>query len=71
MDPRLTPLTTVAPARPASTVVLLRPSAERFEVFLMRRPHNIAFNVDLLEIEPGGSPNDLIAGRVVLILNET
>jgi hypothetical protein len=38
---------------------------------LVLRPHNIASPVDLLEIEPGGSPNDLIIGRVVLVLNET
>jgi hypothetical protein len=38
---------------------------------LVLRPHNIAFPVDLIEIEPGGSPNDLITGRVALILNET
>lgn len=38
---------------------------------LVLRPHNIACNVDLLEIEPGDSPNNLIVGRVVLILNET
>jgi len=38
---------------------------------LVLRPYNIAFPVDLLEIEPGGSPLDLIAGRVVLVLNET
>lgn len=38
---------------------------------LVLRPHNTAYPVDLLTIEPGGSPNDLIAGRVVLILNET
>jgi 8-oxo-dGTP pyrophosphatase MutT (NUDIX family) len=33
----------VAPARPASTVVLLRPSPVRFEVFLVRRHDNVAF----------------------------
>ena len=37
---------------------------------LVLRPHNIAFPVELLEMNPGESPNDLIAGRVVLILNE-
>jgi 8-oxo-dGTP pyrophosphatase MutT (NUDIX family) len=34
---------TVAPARPASTVVLLRPSPARFDVFLVRRHDNVAF----------------------------
>jgi hypothetical protein len=38
---------------------------------LVLRPHNIAFPVDLIEIEPGESPSDLIAGRVAQILNET
>jgi transcriptional regulator with XRE-family HTH domain len=38
---------------------------------LMLRPHNIAFPVDLIEIDPGESPGDLIAGRVAQILNET
>jgi hypothetical protein len=37
---------------------------------LVLRPHTIAFPVDLIEIDPGESPNDLIAGRIVLILNE-
>ena len=38
---------------------------------LVLRPHNIDFPVELIEIEPGESPNDLITGRVALILNET
>jgi hypothetical protein len=37
---------------------------------LVLRPHNNAFPVDLVEVEPGESPNDLIAGRIALILNE-
>jgi hypothetical protein len=37
---------------------------------LVLRPHSQSFPVDLLEIESDGSPNDLIAGRVVLLLNE-
>ena len=37
---------------------------------LVLRPHNLAFPVDLLEIAPGESPADLIAGRVAMILNE-
>jgi len=37
---------------------------------LVLRPHNLAFPVDLLEIAPGESPADLIAGRVVFIMNE-
>jgi hypothetical protein len=37
---------------------------------LVLRPHNIAFPVDLIEIPAGESPGDLLAGRVVLILNE-
>jgi hypothetical protein len=37
---------------------------------LVLRPHNIAFPVDLVDIAPGESPADWIAGRVALILNE-
>lgn len=37
---------------------------------LILRPLNIAFSVELLEIAPGESPTDLLAGRVALILNE-
>ncbi|MDE3188784.1 MAG: helix-turn-helix transcriptional regulator [Acidobacteriota bacterium] len=37
---------------------------------LVLRPHNIAFPVDLLELEADASPHELITGRVVLILNE-
>jgi transcriptional regulator with XRE-family HTH domain len=38
---------------------------------LVLRPHNIAFPVDLIEVEPGQPPSELIAGRIALILNET
>jgi transcriptional regulator with XRE-family HTH domain len=38
---------------------------------LVLRPHSLAFPVELIEIDPGESPSDLIAGRVALILNET
>ena len=44
---------TVAPVRPASTVVLIRPSASRFEVFLVRRHENIAF-MGGVTVFPGG-----------------
>ena len=37
---------------------------------LVLRPHNIAFPVDLIEVDPGVPPSELIAGRVALILNE-
>jgi transcriptional regulator with XRE-family HTH domain len=37
---------------------------------LVLRPHNIAFPVDLIEVEPGESPGDLLTGRVALIVNE-
>ena len=37
---------------------------------LVLRPHNIAFPVDLVEVAPDGAPGELLAGRVVLILNE-
>lgn len=37
---------------------------------LVLRPLSISFPVELMEVPPGESPGDLIAGRVVLILNE-
>jgi transcriptional regulator with XRE-family HTH domain len=37
---------------------------------LVLRPHNIAFPVDLIEIDPNESPSDLLVGRIALILNE-
>lgn len=37
---------------------------------LVLRPHNLAFPVDLLEIPPGQTPADMIAGRIVLIFNQ-
>ena len=38
---------------------------------LVLRPHSIAFPVDLIEVDPGESPGNLIVGRVALIVNET
>ncbi len=37
---------------------------------LVLRPHNIAFPVDLLEVNSGEPPSELIVGRIALILNE-
>lgn len=37
---------------------------------LVLRPFNIAFPVDLMEVPPGESPSDMLAGRVALILND-
>jgi hypothetical protein len=37
---------------------------------LVLRPHNIAFPVELIEVERDESPSDLLVGRVALILNE-
>lgn len=37
---------------------------------LVLRPFNITFPVDLMEVPPGESPGDLLAGRVALILND-
>jgi hypothetical protein len=37
---------------------------------LVLRPHNIAFPVDVIEVQDGESPGDLLAGRVVMTLNE-
>jgi hypothetical protein len=37
---------------------------------IVLRPYNLAYPVDLIEPDPDESPGDLIAGRVVIILNE-
>jgi len=37
---------------------------------LVLRPNNLAFPVDLIEVEPGQPPSELLMGRVALILNE-
>ena len=34
---------------------------------LVLRPHNIAFPVELIEVSPGESLGELLAGRIVLI----
>ena len=57
----------VAPARPASTVILLRPSATRFEVFMVRRHDNVGFMGGAHvfpggRVDPGDEPSD--AGEV-------
>jgi hypothetical protein len=36
---------------------------------LVIRPQNLAYPVDLLEIQPGESPEDLITGRIVMTMN--
>jgi hypothetical protein len=36
---------------------------------LVLRPHNIAFPLDVIEIEPGKPPTELLAGRVALVVN--
>lgn len=38
---------------------------------LILRPHNLTHPVELLELVPGQSPNDVLVGRIALILNET
>jgi len=37
---------------------------------LVLRPHNLTFPLSLIEVDPGESPNDLLVGRITLILNE-
>jgi transcriptional regulator with XRE-family HTH domain len=37
---------------------------------LVLRPHSIAHPVDLIEVDSGEPPSELIAGRIALILNE-
>lgn len=58
-----------APLRPASTVVLLRPSASRFEVLLVRRHENVRF-MGGAHVFPGGSvdPEDQLATASDLVV---
>jgi hypothetical protein len=37
---------------------------------LILRPHNIAYPVELIDVDPDEPPNELLLGRVALILNE-
>lgn len=37
---------------------------------LVLRPHNLAFPVDVIQLEPADTPGDLLTGRIALILNE-
>jgi hypothetical protein len=37
---------------------------------LILRPHNAAFPVDLIQVNPGESSSDMLAGRIALIVNE-
>ncbi len=37
---------------------------------LVLRPHNFAFPVGLIDVDPGESPNELLVGRIAVILNE-
>lgn len=43
---------------------------ESFASRLVLRPHNNAFPVHLIELDPGESPYELLTGRIALILNE-
>ncbi|MDR3738731.1 MAG: hypothetical protein P4L40_06885 [Terracidiphilus sp.] len=45
--------------------------AEFLSTRLVLRGLSLACPVDVLEIEPETTPNDLIAGRVILLLNQT
>ena len=38
---------------------------------LVLRPLNVAFPVELMELEPGAQPGALLTGRVALVVNET
>jgi hypothetical protein len=43
---------------------------EFFSSRLVLRPHNNAFPVRLIEVDPEESPNEFLVGRIALILNE-
>jgi len=44
---------------------------ESFRGRLVLRPHNLAWPVSLIAVDPDGTPSDLLTGRVVLIVNQT
>ena len=75
IDRHYNSLTTYRPNRP--NVYAVRHGAHltvRYADFLagrlVLRPHNIAFPVELIEVEEDQSPGELLAGRVALIFNE-
>ena len=37
---------------------------------LLLRPHNLAYPVELIEVDPDESPSDLLAGRIAMISNQ-
>jgi hypothetical protein len=37
---------------------------------LVLRPHNLAFPVDLIEVAPGESPSERIAGRIAIVIQD-
>jgi transcriptional regulator with XRE-family HTH domain len=45
--------------------------AELLSGRLVLRPHNLAFPVELIDVDSGGSLQDFVSGRVALIFNET
>ena len=71
--------TSFAPYRPDRATLYAMRSGSRLSIRyveflthrLILRPYNIDFPVDLIEVEPGASANDLVVGRVAMILNET
>ncbi len=44
--------------------------AEFLSSRLVLRPHNLGFPLELIDVDPEALPNDLLVGRVALILNE-
>jgi hypothetical protein len=75
LDRQYNSLAQYRPSRP--NIYALRKDAHlklRYADFLLSRlvlrPHNRAFPVELTDLAPGETPNDLIIGRVILILNE-
>lgn len=76
IDRHYTSLTLYRPNRP--NVYAVRQHAHlalRYVDFtsnrLVLRPHSATFPVELLEVDPGETPADLLVGRAALILNET
>ena len=55
---------------PHGTTILVIRYADFLAGRVVLRPHNVLFPLDLIEVGNSESPGDLLAGRVVLIVNE-
>ncbi len=75
LDRHYTSLASYRPNRPTLYAVrrgahLTLRYAEFLSSRLILRPLRLDFPIDVLELDPDATPNDLLAGRVVVLLNE-